>query len=560
MLCNDAENWPLPRGNQIFQPLFTGKFQKLTSQNSLYKPAQHRDVILVTFAIHVLALALPLSLLQVYDRILPNQSWGTTTYIVIGVASAILLEGLLRYGRARLLAALGARYEAEAIVSGFDHLLKADIEAVEKRGTADVQESFRAIGTARDLWSGNAMVALYEIPFVVIYLALIAYIGGPLVFIPAVLFLLALAATWYLKTAIEQRIAHTEVADRERRNFSWATFSGLPELKSRGAEAGASRHYSKLNNAYLASSVRQETLMAWVRENSAFISQLATVLVVLTGAIMVMGGSLTTGALAACTMLTGRAIAPIMGGLGYLTRLSQMRQAEEKVDSLLNLPMLENAGSGAQAKDANGALSIEAPGWLEKPLKMKAGEIVCLTSSDPARIAHLLAAVAGLHHSDEVKVTLGKTPAEAFDHQLLRELMLLVPRQVALVPGSILNNLTLYDPRLNEAVKEVGAELGLDLFVNRLSHGYLSDVGPVGANRLDKGIYRRIALIRALVRQPRYLLIETAALGLDIDGVKRLTGALQARTANTTILLSSSRQEIQDICDRVVEVSAGGEQ
>jgi ABC-type protease/lipase transport system fused ATPase/permease subunit len=114
-----------------------------------------------------LALALPLALLQIYDRILPSQSYGTTVMLVIGVATAIICEALLRYGRmslfARYAARYAARYEAQTLFDVFKRLLRTDIDKVERMGIASVMDSVRAVSTVRDWWSGSAAVGLYEV-------------------------------------------------------------------------------------------------------------------------------------------------------------------------------------------------------------------------------------------------------------------------------------------------------------------------------------------------------------------------------------------------------------
>lgn len=150
------------------------------------------ELVAISLVIHLLALALALalalplslSLLQIYDRILPSQSFGTAVFLVVGVGIAIMLEAMLRYGRTALFAHIAAKYESEFTTKIFDHLLKADINAVEKLGTASVIDGVRSVAQVRDIWSGSAASAFYEVPFVFVYIGLIAYIGGWLAIIP----------------------------------------------------------------------------------------------------------------------------------------------------------------------------------------------------------------------------------------------------------------------------------------------------------------------------------------------------------------------------------------
>ena len=109
---------------------------------------------------HLLSLAIPLALLQTYDRILPNQAYATTFVLASGVTVAILLEAVLRYGRAVLFAQVGAAYENKMTLRITNHLMRADGKAVHALGTPALTAAVKAVGQARDFWSGNAAASL----------------------------------------------------------------------------------------------------------------------------------------------------------------------------------------------------------------------------------------------------------------------------------------------------------------------------------------------------------------------------------------------------------------
>ncbi len=526
--------------------------------------APRPDIIAVSLVMHLLALALPMALLQIYDRILPAQAIGTATVLIAGVAVAIVLEAFLRYGRTALFAHAGARFEAEATARALERLAVADVAAVEKRGAAAVADALRAIGQVRDFWSGQAGVALYEAPFVLVYLALIAYIGGWLSWIPAALFALAALVALFFNSPVERAATAAEQADARRRDLMWTTFAGIDDVKAMGAENAVSQAYRRLNANYMGASAHLETRMAWIRENAGFFGQLATILVVAFGALEVMDGQLTTGALAACSILAGRSIGPAMGSLGYWSQLARIREAERRVAGLFDLPPVKAldtrvAADGAARGPAveRGALRIDAPGLLPAPVNIAPGEVVHVDGPDDAEVSRLLTCIAGLASDPVVRVTVNGHPQAEFAHRDYRAAVCLVSRQPALVPGSILANLTLFDSRYNEAALELCARLGLQPYLDRLRHGVLSEVGPGAAEHLDEGIYQRIFLIRALVRRPRILLLDHAAMGIDLDGVKRLATQLQSLAGNTTVLVASHKPALVEACTRRLTLAGG---
>lgn len=511
------------------------------------------DVLAVSLVMHVLALALPLALLQIYDRILPAQAYGTAAFLVLGVGIAIVLEAILRYGRMALFASIGARYEAQTTIAVLDRLQQVDIHEIEKRGTAAVTDSLRAIGQVRDFWSGQSGAALYEAPFVVIYLALIAYIGGWLAVIPLILFVVAVVMAWRMNPAIEAAAQAAEGTDRRRHDLTWSTFAAISYIKVIGAERTFAALWHRNNDVHMTRSADLETRMGWIRENATAFGQLSTVLIVSLGAVAVVAGELTTGALAACSMLAGRFIGPAMASLGYWSQLARIGETQERINDLLDLPPNPALGRHPESsalKIKRGEIHIEAKGLIEGAVVIQPGEIVHLDTSETPLASHLLTAVAGMTHDPDIRVTVDGHAIGDYAPANYREAVVLVTRQLALVPGSILNNLTLYDPRYNAEAADFCERLGLQAHIDKLRHGILTEVGPGTAEHLDEGIYQRIAIIRALLRKPRILLLDHAASGIDLDGVKRLVTLLKSLKGETTVLMATYKDMLVESCNR----------
>ena len=515
------------------------------------------DILIVSLTIHCLALALPLALLQIYDRILPAQSYGTAAALVTGVGLAIALETLLRFGRTALFANIGARYEAETTMRMLDRLQHVEVSEIENRGTAVVNQAFRSIAQVRDFWSGQAGMALYELPFVAIYIALIAYIGGWLAIIPVILFAVALAVVLAWTPSIGRAVQAADVEERKRQNFAWSILAALDYLKATGVEGTLGAIWRRINSRCMSAGADLETRMGWVRENATAFGQLSTILIVAFGAAEVVRGDLTTGALSACSMLAGRSIGPAMASLAYWTQLPRMGEAMAKVNDILNLkdnPALRQEAEPECLAMEDGEIRIEAPDLFDEPVSILPGEVVHLDTADTVLASRLLTAVAGMVHDPGIRVTFAGCGLNEYSQDRYRESVMLVTHQLALVPGSILNNLTLYDPRYNAAVQEFSELLGLQEHMDKLRHGVLTEVGPGTAEHLDEGIYQRIAIIRALLRRPAVLLLDHAARGIDLDGIKRLAELLKSMQGKTTILISTFKPPLIEACTRSLKL------
>lgn len=514
---------------------------------------QRPEIFLASLVIHLLALAVPLSLLQIYDRILPSQSYGTTIALVIGVSIAIILEAILRYSRSVIFARMGAQYEAATVTAMASKLMTADVNEIEKRGTPWFNDALRAVSKVKDLRTGNAATALYEMPFILVYISLIAYVGGWLAVIPFALFCTAALLVLVLSRATVRAASDVEQADQQRRSLQWKLFSGIADIKASAAENTCSRHYQRACNQYMAANSRLEFLSTWLRENATLFGQLSTLLIVAFGALMVTQGQITTGVLAACTIMAGRSIGPGFAGLGYLARRAQAREASDKIDAVMALP----DASRCQQETPAVALSrpnIHIANHEGQRLSITAGETVLLQASDPVRCAELLSMIAGLSHDAKYQIDINNQDIETIPPQNLRRTVSLVTRETGIVSGNILNNLTLFDPQYNQAAQALSDELGLTQFTDNLRNGLLTEVGPLAADSLSAGVTQRIALVRALVRSPKVLLLDNAGVDLDLNGAKRLAQLLQRLAGTVTIIMFSSRPELQAVCTRTIDM------
>jgi ATP-binding cassette, subfamily C, bacterial LapB len=504
---------------------------------------------------HLLALAVPLALLQTYDRILPNESYSTTFVLAVGVSIAIVLEALLRYGRAVLFAYVGEAFEGRVTLLEVDHLMRANSKAVQAYGVPALSDAVRAVGQVRDFWSGSAAAALHELPFLVIYIALIAYIAGRLALVPIVLTIVALIAALIVVRATRSTMRDLEEAEAGRRSLAWGIFGGLLEVKAMAAEPMLTRRYRDLVARVMMAEARIEDQLALIRENGSLLSQIATVAVVTVGAFMVVAGELTTGGLAACTLLAGRSIGPAMGAFAYLSRLSYRRAAESKISSVLSLPQAPLwKNNGAQPFHGGEIITLSGNALPEGPVVIPRGDVVHVDAADPLAATALLDAIAQLDDSLDVRVTYDGLPGSAFENRSFRDGVAVVSCRTNMISGTLLDNMTLFSPQYNADAIALMQRLGLNTFVDGLKQGLMTMVGPAGAEIVSPGVAVRIGLIRALVRRPAILCLDEIGVALDLDGMRRLVDSLKQIKGRTTIFLVSQDPSLLQIADQTIRL------
>ncbi|MCK9914332.1 ABC transporter transmembrane domain-containing protein [Microbacteriaceae bacterium K1510] len=509
-------------------------------------------------ASHLLALALPLALLQTYDRILPNQAYSTTFVLAMVVTVAIVLEAVLRYARSVLLAYVAAVFESQITVRLLNRVLRADAKAFHELSIPALSYAVRGVGEVREFWSGSAAVALHELPFALIYIVLIAYIGSWLALIPLALTIVALIAAIVAARSMAVTLRDLEEAQLKRRNLGWGIFQGIVEAKAMAAETLLTRRYHDAVAPVMDATARMERQMEMLSENGSLLAQLATIGILTAGAFMVVGGGLTIGGLAACTLLAGRSVGPVTSALLYLSRRGQRLEAESRINKVLSLPEApvwvgESAGEKRQFAGGTIVLSGLALHRHGGSVSIPQGTFVHLDVPNSPVAAMTLGTVARLEDSLGLTITFDGRPSSAYDPRSFRQSVTMASSHGELIQGTLLDNLTLFGRRYEAAAIRLSERLGLNVFVDGLHQGFMTPVGPGGVN-VSPGVAARIGLIRALVRQPLVLCLDNADGSLDLVGVKRLCDLLKELKGSTTVFIVSSAPALLQLADVKIRV------
>jgi ATP-binding cassette subfamily C protein LapB len=522
-------------------------------------------VVLATLLVTLLALALPIMLLQIYDRVLPNLATGTLTMLAVSVGSAILLEAVVRQIRGRILARVAATSEAQTHRQAMQRLLHAPLAELEAHGNGFYVERLSAIGTLRDAWSGPALQAMLDLPFALLYLVGMWYLAGPLMLVPVVA-LLSIGLLAMLTGRRVRRAAHDLAMAEERRfNFLFDTLHGINAMKMLGAEPLLERRYERLQNG--SAQLRRvlgETTCAG-QEGGLLLAQLATIGVAGLGCHMVLAGQLSVGGLGACTMLVGRTMQPLLGGIALWSRLQSLAESRRRVAEIGALPQERRPERPVLQVGAGGVLlhglRFRTPGhrgWLFEglTLHLHPGEILGITGANGSGRSTLLRLMAGDLRPTEGSVLIDGQDLTQVEIGPVRRLVALVPPDVALVRGTLLQNLTLHQPHLEATALRLAGELGLDHVASLLPGGWHTPVG-IAAMPLPRGAVQRIGIVRALVEKPRILLLDDVTTQIDADGDLRLGRLLAALRGNVTVVAVTHRRSVLGIADRVLEIRDG---
>ncbi|MBF0614298.1 MAG: ATP-binding cassette domain-containing protein [Magnetococcales bacterium] len=516
--------------------------------------------------INLLGLLVPLLLMQVFNRIIPNQALNTLSMLVITVLIALMVESAIQTLRSHVVGWIGARFIHRGSCRLLRRLLFAEPREFERVDGAKYIEQMNAIHTIGELYSGQAMIALFDLPFLVLFLFMIYKIGGILVVVPIVtVTLITIFST--VQGEKLRTILDTDMRVTQRR-FSFITeiLSRIHAVKSLAMEPLMLRRYELLQLSSLRYTYDIIFRGGIIPVFSSFSGQVTTAIIVGLGAIAVIQGEMTTGGLAACTMLAGRILQPLQTLVRGWTRLQSTRLAKQQILELFQLPQRVMASETGDVTEIDGALALKnitcKVGGEQVVLKnlsldVRPGECIGLIGKSGEGKTTLLKLISGAVLPTEGEVLIDGMNRITLSDQL-HSAIGYVPQTGVLFNATLLENLTLFDDSRSELALTIAAELGLDALVARMPKGYQTQIGEGVSDILPAGVIQRIAIIRILVKQPKILLFDEANTAIDSAGDILLRNYLEQLKGKCTLILVSERPSLLRITDRCYRFRDGG--
>ncbi len=537
------------------------------STNSITAPKLHPAVMMSSLFINLLALGLPLVILQVYDRILPNQALETLTLLMIAMALVVVIDTTLKIARAYLVGWTAGRFQHQTSVEALKRLLNAPSHMIEKDAPSVHVDRLNAIDALREFYGGQSRLLLIDLPFIAIFLGLIAFVGGALIFVPLVLFAILGIATVLCGQALRSVLEERSQLDDRRYDFVIEALTGIETIKTMAMEPQIQRRYERLQRTAVETGYKTIILGNAAQSFGNLFANMTMVSVVSVGALMVIDGTLSMGALACCSLLSGRTIQPLLKGLGLWTQMQSLSIARGRVNELLRLPEVKDTGY-APIEHCRGAISVRNLSFSysdDEPdtfkginLKIPPGSIVGLRGEDGSGKSTLTRILAG-----QIVPTSGTVLIDGHDlhgeaGSALAEWIAYVPQAPAIFQGTILENLTMF--RTGDAIdaaREAAALIGLDEDIHRLPEGYDTPLSEGVTDELPAGMMQRIAIARALARRPKILLFDEANGSLDSNGDRLVREGLEKLRGHMTIILVSLRPSLLRVADRIYKFSDG---
>ena len=527
----------------------------------------YRDVLLTAFIINVFALASPLFVMNVYDRVVPNHATDTLWVLSLGIILMISADFGLRMMRAWFVDLAASRTDITLSATIMERVLgmKLSERPVSVGSFASSLQSFESI---RSFISSATVLAFVDLPFVLLFTVVITIISWPLI-LPL---LLGIVAAIVYAAAVQQKMhdlsESSMQAAAQRNAILVESLQGLETLKTTGAEGRMQAIWEQTTLLLSRTSVKMRMLSGSVGSGTAWIQQVVSVIIIIVGVYLIINGDLTQGGLIASYMLSARVMGPISQTAALLMQYHQAATALTNLEQIMTKPVDRPAGANwiSRARLQGGIefkqVSFKYPNDEREVLRnisfnINPGERVAILGRNGSGKTTLEKMIAGLYEPTEGTVLVDGIDVRQLDPAELRRNIGFVSQDVNLFFGSLRDNIAMGAGHVSdEALLEVVRLSGLTEFVNQHPAGLAMPVGEHG-QLLSGGQRQSVTIARALLNDPAILLFDEPTGSMDHSSEEEFKRNIAAYSQGKTLIVITHRTSLLELVNRIIVIDAG---
>ncbi len=527
----------------------------------------YRHVVLATIFINLLAIASPLFTMNVYDRVVPNNAMETLWVLALGVGIAFFFDFALRNLRGYFVDVAGRNSDILVASKLMSHILSIRLDH-KPESTGALVNNVREFDSLREFFSSTTLLALVDLPFLILFIVIIFYIGGPVAIVPAVMAPTVVLVGIMLQGPLKRAIEGGYKESTQKNALLVETVSGLETIKTSRAEGSMLGRWENIVGMGAKSAIRSKSLSTFSLSFTQFSSQIVYCGVVIWGVYRISEGEMTMGGLIACSILVGRAMSPLGAVAAMLTRLQQSRMALKNLDLLMKIPSERPEDiQHPEHQDLRPTITFEDvsfkyPSALTNALShislhIAQGERVAIIGKMGSGKTTLGKLVNGLYEPQKGAVKIGGLDIRQLDPAELRAKIGYMAQDNFLFHGTVRENITLGAPHVSDqALLRAATIAGVTDFIKNNPAGFNLQVGERGLS-LSGGQRQAITIARTLLLDPDIIILDEPSSSMDVGVESVLKLRLSAALKGKTLILITHRPSLLSLATRVIALEGG---
>lgn len=527
----------------------------------------YRSVILASLLINSFALAMPIFVMNVYDRVVPNEAFSSLFALATGIFLVLTIELVLKIMRVWFIDLAANRADVKISSNIMQRVLGMKMKDKPQASGSFVSnvQSFESI---RGFIGSLSVVTMVDIPFVLLFLLVVSLINIYLAIPVLIAAILVLLYSLFSQAKLKELSEHGMQAGAVRNANVYESLSSLETIKSFNAQHRVQNQWEKSTIFISRNAARMRLLASSITNTASWMQQLASISVIVIGVYLISEQMISQGALIAAYLLSARALSPVSQAAGLLSQYHHSSTAMESLENIMDrdTERYDDANTVSKAR-IDGHIEFKNVGFRYPDvdtevlshvnLSIKAGEKVAILGRNGSGKSTLARLILGLYQAERGHVLIDNVDINQLNPNLVRRHIAYVPQEPGLLFGTLRDNILLASvTRDDNDLVKVTNEMGLSSLVKEHPDGFNMQVGERGGN-LSGGQRQAVALARALVNDPSVLLLDEPTGMLDHASEAKIKAHLKQVTADKTLLMVTHKTTMLELVDRVVVMDSG---
>jgi ATP-binding cassette subfamily C protein/ATP-binding cassette subfamily C protein LapB len=523
----------------------------------------------MTFIINLVALFVPLVIMLIYDKVIGAKSIEALPMIVSGAALLIVADLVMRYFRANLLGRVAGRMDYLIGVETFKKILYMPPLNIEQSSIHTQLSLLKQFDAVRDFFTGQTVSIVLELPFVLLFLGVIAILAGPVAFIPVAMMAVYVVAGIMLIPRINRKVIRAGLGRTTKQRMIMQSLAGRKEINAIGGEDVWRQRFREISGDAVMANYETFILNTLMNNFAQAIMSLGALAVLSLGTLQVIEGSMTIGALIATMALVWRVLAPLQSIFLAISRLQQTIKSMRQINQLMKLPEERTtASTGLVLPEIEGHIWLNSisfrygaqqnPALLGVSLSIEPGELVAIVGHTGSGKSTLLKMIAGMYVPQGGTIMIDGLDLRQLNIIELRRKIAYVPQQTQVFHGTIAQNMRLADGlATDEDLRSAAEKAGILTDILALPEGFDTRLTDNASEHYPPGFLRALSIARALVSNSRIILFDEPGASLDYPSDQRFIQQLKGLKRRRTVVMVSHRPSHIRLADKVILLERG---